>query len=644
MAHENSTHTPIADYAVLGDGYTAALVSRCGSIDWLCLPNFDSPASFAALLGSPSNGRWLLTIPDAIEVTRRYVGDSFVLETTYTSPSGSARVTDAMPTGDGRADLVRRLEVLTGSVTIEHEWIVRFGYGLIEPWVSRIVDNAPVTDPVHSPHPILPAKEERHTALRAVAGPDALLLRGDRLPEPHPNNKRKHTDRFDAHAGEKFDFVSTWTQSWRPVPPPLPVSARLNATRHQWESWSHSIRYRGPHREAYIRSLLVLRLLTHTETGGIVAAPTTSLPEDFGGERNWDYRYSWLRDAAMTVEALVEAGFDHEVWRWRDWLLRAVAGRPEDVQIMYGVDGRRDLPEIELDHLEGYANSRPVRIGNAAVTQVQNDVLGEVMCALDLARSVGGTESDESWSLQRHLMNDLIDKWQTPDRGIWEVRGPTRNFVHSRVMCWAAYDRVIRGVELYGYEGPVEDWRRVRDEIHAEVLAKGWNPDVGSFVQYYGASHVDASLLQMLQVGFLPPDDPRMRATVRKIQEELAGPGGLIKRYSTDETADGLEGEEHPFLVCCFWLVDALARMGEIDEAEELFDTLVGTVNDLGLMAEEYNYEDQHMAGNFPQAFSHLGLVRAAHTLERARVARALIGTGVPQTDQNSSQPGEDRS
>lgn len=641
-AHRDVPHTPISDYAVLGDGHTAALVSRRGSIDWLCLPDFDSPACFAALLGSPQNGRWLLTVPDATKVDRRYVGASFVLETTYTSPTGTARVTDAMPTGDGRADLIRRFEVLSGSVTVEHEWIVRFGYGLVEPWVSRVTDDTPVSDPMHSPAPDSQNSSKKHTALRAIAGPDSLLLRGSRLPTPDHNHPRRHTDNFEAEAGETFDFIATWTKSWQQVPPALPVTERLTATQHRWESWSESVHYRGPHQQAVTRSLLVLQMLTHADTGGIVAAPTTSLPESFGGERNWDYRFSWLRDAAMTVEALVEAGYHSEVSRWRDWLLRSVAGRPEDVQIMYGVDGRRDLFEYELDHLEGYAGSKPVRIGNAAVGQVQNDVLGGVMCALDLARSVGAQESKESWSLQRRLMNDLITKWQTPDRGIWEVRGPTRNFVHSRVMCWAAFDRAIRGIEVHGLTGPVDNWRRVRDEIHAEVLDKGWNEEVGSFVQFYGSSHVDASLLQMLQVGFLPPDDERIRSTVRKIQDDLGGPGGLIRRYSTTDTEDGLSGEEHPFLVCCFWLVDSLARIGEFDEASTLFDTLIATTNDVDLMAEQYNYADQRMAGNFPQAFSHLGLVRAAHTLERTRVARALVGDDVSQTDQYSVP--EDRS
>ncbi len=593
------TSTPISDYAVLGDGRSAALVSRSGSVDWLCLPDFDSPACFAALLGTPEHGRWLLTVQDATEVTRAYDGDSFVLRTTYRTPTGTARVTDAMPTADGRADLVRRLEVLEGEVVVEHEWVVRFGYGKVAPWVSRIAD---------------PASPFGPEALRAVAGPDALVLRGTRLPSSDPH-QRRHRDVFTASAGEVVDLALTWSRSWLPVPEPLEVGDRFERTAHLWEGWAEGARYDGPHRDSVTRSLLVLRLLTHTATGGIVAAATTSLPEDFGGERNWDYRFSWLRDAAMTVEALLASGFRDEIAAWRDWLMRAIAGDPADLQIMYGIDGRRDLPESELDHLPGYAGSRPVRIGNAAVSQVQNDVLGEVMCALDVARDAGLPETANSWAVQRHLLDDLVEHWRRPDRGIWEVRGPEREFVHSRVMSWAALDRGVRAVEVHGHDGPVEVWRRTRDEIHAEVLERGWDPELGSFVQYYGAHHVDAALLQMLQVGFLPADDERVRATVRRIQRDLGVEGGLILRYSTEATADGLRGEEHPFLVCCFWLADALARIGEVDEAVALFDRLVATRNDVGLMAEEFDPRGGVMAGNFPQAFSHLGLIQAAHSI-----------------------------
>ncbi|MBI9114908.1 glycoside hydrolase family 15 protein [Sanguibacter suaedae] len=596
--------TPIADYAVLGDGHSCALVSLRGSVDWLCLPHFDSPACFAALLGAPEHGRWLLTVPDATEVSRRYVDESFVLETTYTSPTGTARVTDFMPVADGRADLARRLEVLEGTVTVEHEWIVRFGYGAYEPWVHR-VDQDDSRDP-----------DRRHRTIRAVAGPDSLVLRGDRLPEP---DDHRHRDVFEAHAGERYEYVCTWTRSWEPVPARLSISSRLEDTTAMWRDWARRCAYEGPHAAELVRSLLVLRLLTSVRTGGIVAAATTSLPEDFGGERNWDYRFCWLRDAALTVEALIESGYSDECEAWRSWLLRAVAGSPQDLQIMYGVDGRRDLPERHLDHLPGYAASRPVRVGNAAVDQMQNDVLGEVMCALEMARDAGLVETDETWALQRELVNDLVTHWQVPDRGIWEVRGPERHFVHSKVMSWAALDRAVRAVETYDLPGPVDDWRSVRDAIHAEVLERGWDESVGSFVQYYGARHTDASLLQMAQVGFLPADDPRIVSTVRHVQATLSDPAGFVLRYSTDHTEDGLSGHEAPFLVCTAWMVDALARIGEVEEADALLGTLVASANDVGLMAEQFDAGRARMAGNFPQAFSHLGLVRAVHAVDRAR-------------------------
>ncbi|ACZ21937.1 glycosyl hydrolase, glucoamylase [Sanguibacter keddieii DSM 10542] len=623
-AHDTSPcSTPIADYAVLGDGRSCALVSRNGSVDWLCLPDFDSPACFAALLGTPDHGRWLLTVRDAGSVTRRYLGDSFVLETTYTTPTGRARVVDAMPPGDGRADLVRELEVLEGVVTVEHEWVVRFGYGAYEPWVSRVED-----DHGHGRH-----------AVRAIAGPDSLLLRGTRLPEA---DDHRHRDVFEAHEGQRFTFSSTWSPSWQPTPPPLSVADEIAAANDSWHDWARQTPYDGPYREQLVRSLLVLRLLTSTTTGGIVAAPTTSLPEDFGGERNWDYRYCWLRDAAMTLEALVESGYHDETAGWRDWLLRAVAGDPQDLQIMYGVDGRRDLPESELDHLPGYAGSRPVRVGNAAVDQVQNDVLGEVMCALDMARDAGLTETADSWSLQRHLVDALVEQWDRPDRGIWEVRGPERDFVHSRVMSWAAIDRAVRGVEVHGLDGPVERWRAVRDEIHAQVLERGYDAERGTFVQYYGAEHTDAALLQMAQVGFIEATDERFVSTVREIRRSLGTDDGFVRRYEVEQAGDGLEGDEAPFLVCSFWLVDALARMGEADEARHLLDTLVASANDLGLMAEQYDDERQRMAGNFPQAFSHLGLVRAVHSLDRATNDRPGLHSAALHADGEETNGGRE--
>lgn len=618
--------TPIGEYAVLGDGNTAALISRAGSVDWMCAPRFDSPACFAALLGGPENGRWLLTAPDATRITRRYLGDSFVLETTFETPTGTAVLLDAMPLGDGRCDIVRRVTTTRGTVRLRHEWVVRFGYGAIVPWVHRL------TDPDGS------------ETIHAVAGPDSLLLRGDRLPSPNRGRRahdhdgdgqdgthRAHTDEFDLAEGDAVELSLTWSPSWRPVPRRATIEHRIEATRTRWGKWARACRYQGSYREAVVRSLLVLRLLSDSETGGIVAAVTTSLPEDFGGMRNWDYRYCWLRDAAMTLEALLEHGYADEAQAWRQWLLRAVAGDPADIQIMYGVDGGRDLPERTLDHLAGYAGSRPVRIGNAAVDQVQNDVLGEVMCALHLARSAGVAESPDSWSLQMHLVDHLVRTWRQPDSGIWEVRGESRHFTHSKVMVWAALDRAVRAIEEHGLRGPVDRWRRVRDAVHADVLTHGWNAERGTFVQFYGAQHTDASLLQLVQVGFLPPDDPRLVGTVAAVRAELEVAPGLLRRYRTEHTDDGLRGGEHPFLACSGWLADALARQGDVAGSTAVLDVLVGLRNDLGLLAEEYDPETGRMAGNVPQALSHLALVRAVHSHDEA-LARGGTAEPVEQT------------
>lgn len=607
--------TPIAEYAVLGDGHTAALVSRRGSLDWLCLPRFDAPACFAALLGTPDHGRWLLTVPDAVEVVRSYQGDTFILETTYVSPTGTAVVVDAMPIGDGRADVVRRVEVVEGWVTVEHEWTVRLGYGAIRPWVRRVTD----------PH--------GQEALRAIAGPDALLLRGDRLPEA---DGPRHHDRFRLEAGEAVELVLTWTPSWEPVPPRVSLTEGLDATLVGWTHWAHRADDDGSYGEAVVRSLLVLRLLTDATTGGIVAAPTTSLPEVLGGVRNWDYRYCWLRDAAMTLEALLEHGYRGEAADWRDWLLRAVAGDPQDVQIMYRLDGRRDLPERELAHLPGYAGSRPVRVGNAAVDQVQLDVLGEVMCALHMAREVGLRETSESWALQRLLVEDLVRTWHRPDRGIWEVRGEPRHFTHSKIMAWAAVDRAVRAVEEHGLDGPVDEWRATREEIRAEVLELGWDAGRGTFVQHYGGTNVDAALLQVVQVGFLPADDERVRGTVAAICEDLEIAEGFVLRYRVTETDDGLPGVEHAFVACSFWLADALARAGDLDGAARRLDRLVAAANDVGLLSEEVDVTTGALMGNMPQALSHLALVRAVHSYDAARRARttaeAATTTTTPRT------------
>ncbi|GIG26140.1 glycoside hydrolase family 15 protein [Cellulomonas denverensis] len=586
--------TPIGDYAVLGDGRTAALISRAGSVDWWCPPRFDAAACFAALLGGPEHGHWSLEAPEATERHRRWHGDSLVLQTTVRTPTGVAVLTDALPARPDGAEIVRRIRVTEGRVRFRHEWVVRFGYGAVQPWVHRITD--------------------RHGgAIQAVAGPDRLVLRGSRLPAPVRSGVPAHRDEFTVEAGQEEHWSLVWTPSWQPVPRPADDLAELSTAEDDWGRWARRGHYRGSYREEVVRSLLVLRMLTDRDTGGIVAAATTSLPEDPGGVRNWDYRFCWLRDAAMTLQALLEHGYREEAGAWRQWLLRAVAGDPADLQIVYGVDGRRDLTERALDHLPGYAGSRPVRVGNAAVGQVQNDVLGEVMCALALARDCGLRETADSWSLQSHLVDALAGTWQRPDRGIWEVRGRPRRFTHSAVMAWAALDRAVRAVTDHGLPGPVDRWAQVRDRIRAEVLGWGWDDELGSFVQSAGVRHTDAALLQLAQVGFLAPDDPRMTGTVAAIRAELEVSPGLLLRYRTDRADDGLPGTEHPFLACSGWLADALARQGDVTGADQVLSRLTGLATDLGLLAEEYDPRTGRMIGNIPQALSHLAFVRAVH-------------------------------
>lgn len=593
--------TPISEYAVIGDSATAALISRSGSVDWLCLPRFDSPACFAALLGTKQHGRWNLTVLDSVDICRRYAGETFVLETTYTTANGVARVTDAMPLGNGRADIVRHLQVLEGEVEVEHEWIVRFDYGERTPWIHRAEDH------------------EGKELIRATAGADSVVLRGDRLPHASADT---HIDRFTLREGQSVELAMTWIPSWSDVPAAIDISHAIAKTHNRWEEWVHTTKDRGDHDDLVRRSLLVLRLLTHHETGGIVAAPTTSLPELIGGERNWDYRFCWLRDASLTVEALIKYGYHSEAERWRSWLLRAVAGDPDDLQIMYGVDGGRHLPERHLDHLPGYADSLPVRVGNAAVKQIQNDVLGEVMSALFAARQAGLDGDGDSWALQRHLLNGLLRHWHLPDRGIWEIRGAPRHFTHSKIMVWTALDRAIKTVEQFPHcTGPVDHWRRMRATVRDDVLNRGRHPKTGGLVQHYGALHTDASLLQALSTGFLDAHDPIFKATVAAIEQELLV-DGFVLRYRTEHAVDGLPPGEHPFLACSFWLVDAYAKMGRIADAENLLERLIGSANDLGLFSEEYDPENSRMIGNFPQAFSHLAFVRAAWSLQRAKGER----------------------
>jgi GH15 family glucan-1,4-alpha-glucosidase len=582
---------PIEDYAMIGDRHTAALVGTNGSIDWLCLPRFDSPACFAALLGDEENGHWQLCPVGDYEVSRRYLGSSAALETTFTTGTGVVTLLDVMPTGDDRIDVVRRLTGAEGTVRIHHEWVVRFDYGTATPWVRR-------------------RHEDQDPVITAVAGPDKLVLRGPRLPKPIDH---RHADEFDIRAGEEMTFSITWLPSHLRTPDAHPYLIR--ETIHEDVDWVSSCDLKGvPHQDLVRRSLLTLHLLTHVETGGIVAAPTTSLPEDFGGERNWDYRYCWLRDAALTLSSLLTAGATEEARFWRDWLLRAVAGDPADLQIMYTVDGSRRLPELTLDELPGYAGSTPVRIGNAAVDQKQSDVLGEVMIALEEARESPLGWSDDAWALQRVLVDHLLDTWQQRDNGLWEIRGPLQHFTHSRVMVWAAFDRAVRAVERHGLPGNVERWREVRDQVRDEVLSEGYDPDRNSFTQHYATQEVDASLLMLPLVGFIDADDPRMLGTIAVIEQELMR-DGLLMRYRTQTGVDGLAGEEHPFLACSFWLVSAYALAGRRHDAHALFDHLVSLSNDVGLLAEEYDPRGERMVGNFPQAFSHLSLVQAAFRL-----------------------------
>jgi GH15 family glucan-1,4-alpha-glucosidase len=597
---------PIESYAVIGDQHTVALVGLDGSIDWLCLPRYDSPSCFSALLDDEDHSRWLIGPEGQHTATRRYLDGTNVLETTYTTENGEVRVTDLMPLGDRRADVVRRVEGVRGTVTMCHELVIRFDYGQIRPWVHRV-------------------GTEHGEAIVAVAGPDKLVLFGPVLPR---STDGRHTDAFPVAEGDRLDFTLTWVPSHRDVPAPNDVDTTLAATVEKQRAWLAEAPGSGQFGAAVDRSLLTLLALTHEDTGGIVAAPTTSLPEDFGGVRNWDYRYSWLRDASLTVEAMIGAGahgdeapagaLPERARPWRDWLLRAIAGDPEDLQIMYTVDGGRHIAEVELDHLGGYAGSKPVRVGNGAVDQRQGDVVGEVLAALGSARDLGLAETRDSWSLQRSLVNGLVDTWHLPDHGIWEIRGPLQNFTHSRVMMWTAFDRMIGGVERHGLAGPVELWREIRDEIRDEIETNHFDASRGTFTQHDETSEVDASLLLLPAVGFLAGTDPRMLGTIAAIETDLLR-DGLVMRYRTDSGVDGLPGDEHPFLACSFWLVSAYALAGRQDEALDLMRRVTGLGNDVGLLSEEYDPSSSRMVGNFPQAFTHLTLIQAARTLERNR-------------------------
>ncbi len=584
----------IADYAFLSDLQTGVLVSREGSIDWCCFPRFDSGACFAALLGTPDHGRWLLAPVDSgIRTTRRYLPGTLILETTHESAAGAVRVIDFMPPRGDAADIVRIVEGIHGSVRMQSTLAVRFDYGRIVPWVRR-VDGARL----------------------AIAGPDALCLRT--AAEAHGEDLTTVSE-FEVAAGERVPFVLTWYPSHESLPPAIEPDVALEETHSYWVDWSRRCSIGGPYEGIVRESLLVLKAMTYDPTGGIVAAPTTSLPEWIGGVRNWDYRYCWLRDASLTLVAMMRAGYGDEAIAWRDWLLRAIAGDPADIQIMYGLGGERRLVERELDWLPGFADSAPVRVGNAASKQLQLDVYGEVMDASYLTLVHGGDESDYSWSMLKHLLLWLEDGWRMKDAGIWEIRGPERHFTHSKVMAWVAFDRAVRMHEEFGRDGPVERWREIRDEIKREVLDRAWSERHQSFAQSYRSDNLDASVLLLPIMGFLPPNDDRVISTVAAIQRELSIDGLLLRYHADEKQIDGLPPGEGAFLACSFWLVEVLALQGRDEEATELFDRLLGLRNDLGLLAEEYDPGTGQLLGNFPQAFSHLALVTAALTLQTKR-------------------------
>ncbi|MBD8080433.1 glycoside hydrolase family 15 protein [Cellulosimicrobium arenosum] len=581
----------IEDYGMIGDLETAALVGRDGSVDWLCLPRFDSPACFAALLGGPEHGRWRLAPAAGGPCTsRRYVGDTLVLESTWSTPEGDLTITDLMPPRDRAPDLVRIVEARGGRVPVEMDLRVRFDYGAIVPAVS--------TGP----------------KVTAVAGPDAVTLY---TPVPTTHEDGSIRARFDAVPGAPVPFVLQYHRSH--VHPPVPGDAApsLDRTVDFWRGWSARSTYSGPWQDAVTRSLVTLKGLTYQPTGGLVAAATTSLPEQIGGPRNWDYRYTWLRDATFTLQAMVATGYLREAREWREWLIRAVAGDPADLQIMYSIDGWRRLPEQTLDWLPGYEGSAPVRIGNGAHDQHQLDVWGEVLDSLHLGRTAGIAATDDGWQLQKNLLDYLEGHWSEPDNGLWEIRGEPRAFVHSRVLAWAGVDRAVRAVTDCGLDGPLDRWRALRETIRDDVLTHGFDARRGTFTQFYGSRGVDAALLLIPRVGFLPWDDPRVVGTVDTVQRELSV-DGLLLRYRTDADGrvDGLPGDEGAFLICTFWLVEALAGVGRRDEATRLFERLLSLRNDLGLLAEEYDHRTGRQLGNVPQAFSHVGLVNSALTLQ----------------------------
>jgi len=591
---ESQSLNRIEDYALIGDCETAALVGRNGSIDWLCWPRFDSPACFAAVLGRPEHGRWLLQPAAEVTATSRdYRGHSLILETSFQTRDGAVTLIDFMPPRGRNSDVVRLVRGDAGRVRMTMELILRFDYGSIIPWVSRLEDGT----------------------WRAIAGPDMVVLH---TPVEVRGKDLTTVAEFEVAAGETIPFALTYGASHKRPPQPIDTAASLRGTEAFWKDWAARACGDGEWCDAVKRSLMVLKALTFAPTGGIVAAPTTSLPEQLGGARNWDYRYCWLRDATLTLLALMNAGYHEEARAWRDWLLRAGAGSPQQLQIMYGLAGERQLPEWEVPWLPGYEQSRPVRIGNAAHGQLQLDVFGEVIDALHQARRGGIAPDTSEWPFEKALLEHVAGTWTEPDHGIWEVRGPRQHFTFSKVMAWVAFDRAVKSAELFGLEGPVDRWRTIQREIHAEVCERGFNRTRGCFVQAYGSTQLDASLLLLPTTGFLPASDPRVTATIEAVERELLR-DGFVMRYDTGKADDGLQAGEGVFLACSFWLADAYVLLGRIDEARALFERLLSLRNDLGLLSEEYDTRLRRQVGNFPQAFSHVALVNTAHNLSHAR-------------------------
>jgi GH15 family glucan-1,4-alpha-glucosidase len=585
---------PIENYAILGNRASAAVVGSDGSIDWLGFPRFDSPACFAALLGGPENGRWLIAPrADNARVSRRYRPGTLILETDFETADGTITLIDCMQRRGSASDVLRLVRGIKGTVPMRMELSIRFGNGEVVPWVSRLPDGR----------------------LRAVAGPDQLVLE---TPVEHRGENLTTVAEFQIHEGEEIPFALSWEESFRPAPESPRLKDALDEVEKEWKQWSARCNISGEYAEAVLRSLITLRALEDFETGGIVAAVTTSLPEIPGGVRNWDYRYCWLRDSTFTLYALMESGYQDEAGAWRDWLMRAVAGTPDKMQIMYGLAGERRLDEYELPHLKGYANSRPVRVGNAAARQLQLDVFGEVLDSFYQARRAGLAIAEDLWNLELLLARRLESLWREPDEGIWEVRGGPRHFTWSKVMAWVGFDRVVRTIEEFGLPGPVDEFRRARQAVREEIETRGFDRDLNSFVQSFGGKELDASLLLIPTVGFLKCDDPRVKATVARIEKCLLH-DGFVARYDSRTGVDGLPGGEGVFLACSFWLVDSYILQGRHDEARRLFERLLALRNDVGLLSEEYDPAGKRLLGNFPQAFSHVALVNSALNLTRAK-------------------------